>query len=213
VRRSKKPPNRRLQLATLRNPKCEACALCNSSVNVCVMGRGNPRAKIVLIGEAPGAKEAETGKPFMGASGRLLGDCLLRAGLGEDEYYVTNINKCRPPGNRTPTADEQAVCTELYLAEELAIIRPYVVVLIGGTAAKWAFPSGYIRGSVNPSEGLVAGSVVACVPTWHPAYYLHSGDQSIPGLITKHLRLARRTRDAVAKQIAEAKRSIHDPDN
>lgn len=180
------------QLTILRNPQCEACALNNSSVNVCVMGRGSPRSKIVLIGEAPGRAESETGKPFMGQAGQLLNELLEDAGIVNP--YITNICKCRPPGNRKPKDDEQATCTKLYLNEELAIIRPRVVVLLGAVSSRWAFPSGFIRGIVNPHHHLIPNDMIACVPTWHPAYYFHSGrDKSVRRQLYQHLLLAKET--------------------
>ncbi|MBR6530309.1 MAG: uracil-DNA glycosylase [Clostridia bacterium] len=116
--------------------ECETCTLCPlhlSRTNV-VFGRGNERAKLLFVGEAPGAKEDLAGKPFVGASGKLLEATLREVGIGEDEYYIANILKCRPPENRDPRPEEVFACTP-YLERQIAKMRPSLVVCLGRIAA------------------------------------------------------------------------------
>lgn len=163
----------------LRNPQCRACPLHKSTVNVCVMGRGNVDAPIHLIGEAPGEAESRTGLPFMGKAGvDVLNPILDELGIA-DKVYISNICRCRPPNNRTPTTDETNVCSQLYLMRELAIVQPIIVVGLGGTAKKFLFPS-----FTKPARGTVLKIDLFHtmvyghwgMHTWHPAYCLpHRG--------------------------------------
>lgn len=112
---------------------CEKCALCRERKNV-VFGRGNERAKLVFVGEAPGAKEDESGLPFVGAAGKLLDRALSEVGILPEEYYVANIVKCRPPENRDPTSAEALACLP-YLERQIEKIDPEYVVCLGRIAA------------------------------------------------------------------------------
>lgn len=157
---------RRQKIEAVRNERCRRCTLHRSSQNVCVMGRGNPRAKLMLLGEAPGAAEAKTGKPFMGQAGKLLDRILDAIGLDRDAY-ISNLARCRPPDNRTPTKREISLCHS-YLRDEREIVRPKLVVIMGKTVAK--------RAGLATPERLHGAIFDWCwTPTMitvHPAYCL-----------------------------------------
>ncbi len=113
---------------------CEQCRL-HLSRKVAVPGEGPLDARLILVGEAPGAEEDSAGRPFVGASGRFLRREMEAAGIDVGPIYITNVVKCRPPGNRTPRADEIAICTGLYLARQVRLVRPQGIVTLGATAA------------------------------------------------------------------------------
>lgn len=112
---------------------CTKCALSKSRKN-CVFGTGSREARLVFVGEAPGAREDETGIPFVGAAGKLLDKYLLAVGIERDDVYIANILKCRPPDNRDPLQDEQDACIP-YLWEQLRLIRPEIIVCLGRISA------------------------------------------------------------------------------
>src|SRR5215510_8059169 len=97
-----------------------------------VMGEGPSDAKILIVGEAPGEEEARSGRPFIGGAGRVLSRMLHQAGLQRQECYVTNVVKCRPPGNRTPTDEEIRSCAAI-LTQEVVAVRPNLVLGVGAT--------------------------------------------------------------------------------
>jgi DNA polymerase len=101
-----------------------------------VPGDGKPSARVMLIGEAPGREEDETGHPFVGAAGRFLDQVLEGTGINRDDLFITNIVKCRPPNNRTPRVGEIETCTSNYLFEQIELISPALIMLLGGVAAK-----------------------------------------------------------------------------
>lgn len=169
-------------LKVIRDPSCTRCCLHESATNICVMGRGNPRAKIFLIGEAPGEAEAKTGKPFMGEAGKLLNGYLNDLNAN-DKVYITNTVKCRPPSNRKPTTKEADVCAFRYLFKELDLLKPKLLVLMGRTPIDFFFrKNSFVRGKVY-----VMTNGMLVIPTFHPAYYLHSGSNPEPlGEVIKH---------------------------
>lgn len=112
---------------------CRGCQLCESRTNT-VFGKGNPNADILFIGEAPGKQEDELGLPFVGASGKLLDKYLDAIDLSENDIYVANILKCRPPNNRDPKEEEELACIG-YLREQLNVIQPKIIVCLGRIAA------------------------------------------------------------------------------
>ncbi len=120
---------------------CTKCGLCRTRTNA-VPGKGNPNAKIIFIGEAPGRTEDERGEPFVGSAGKRLDDALKKAGMSREDVYITNVVKCRPPENRVPTDDERAMCRN-YLEAEIAAIDPEVICVMGNTA------SGSVLGQSN----------------------------------------------------------------
>ncbi len=113
--------------------ECTECDLCKSRKN-CVFGAGNLDAELMFIGEAPGAREDESGIPFVGAAGKLLDKYLTAVGIDRDKVYITNILKCRPPENRDPLPEEQDKCIG-YLREQLKLIQPKLIVCLGRISA------------------------------------------------------------------------------
>lgn len=170
-------------LDRLYNPKCKKCKLRKSSVNVCILGKGNVMSKIMLIGEAPGSAESKSGKPFMGRSGKLLDECIEKAGL-KNKVYITNTVRCRPPSNRNPENSELSAC-RYYLQSEISIIEPESIVLMGSVATKafgidkkriHSLPIYIDMGAPLKWRGYLNKS-------WHPAYCLRTGKQQIKQLI------------------------------
>lgn len=140
-----------------------------------VMGSGNENADIVLIGEAPGKKEDETGVPFVGAAGKFLDGLLAGANLQRDDVYITNIVKYRPPNNRDPSKAEKAAFLP-YLLRQLEIIQPRVVVTLGRHSMEYFLPDATI-GDVHGTVVARADSGLAwdLVPLYHPAAALYNG--------------------------------------
>lgn len=151
---------------------CTRCALCEGRSNV-VFGMGNPRARLMFVGEGPGAEEDRQGLPFVGRSGKLLDRLILEElGLTREACYIANVVKCRPPGNRDPKPDEIEACRP-YLQEQLAVIGPEVVVTLGKFAAQVLLGTSEginrLRGQVHSfGQGVL-------IPTYHPAYVLRGG--------------------------------------
>jgi DNA polymerase len=151
---------------------CERCPeLCASRKNT-VFADGNPHARIVLVGEAPGKNEDDQGVPFVGQAGQLLDNILAAMGLSRSKHvYVLNTVKCRPPGNRVPTAEEKANCRE-YLDRQIKAVDPAWIVCLGSTASQSILGQNVeaVRGQVVESEGR---KVLA---TYHPAAILWEND-------------------------------------
>jgi uracil-DNA glycosylase len=114
---------------------CTKCPL-HESRTLAVPGDGKPSAKVMIIGEAPGREEDESGHPFVGSAGRYLDHILEGTGLDRDDFFITNVVKCRPPKNRAPKKGEVDTCTSNYLFEQIDLITPRLIVLLGGVAAK-----------------------------------------------------------------------------
>jgi len=153
-----------------------------------VMGRGNPNAPIVLIGEAPGKEEDKLGKPFVGKSGQLLDKLLVSAGFSIHEYYITNIVKYRPPQNRDPKKSEVALFKP-YLLRELDIIRPRYLGTLGRHALSCFLPKGKIslvHGQVLP----LPSCQFQLVPLYHPAAALYD-PRLLPTLVKDLEKLAK----------------------
>jgi len=122
-----------MDIHELRQPLCTLCPLHETARTICVMGNGPVDAIAMIIGEAPGANEDEEGKPFVGKSGQLLDRTLASAGLLREDVYVTNVVKCRPPGNRAPDQEEMDACVK-YLIREYKLIQPKYILLLGNAA-------------------------------------------------------------------------------
>jgi uracil-DNA glycosylase family 4 len=152
---------------------CVACPLASTRTQV-VFSRGAGRSGLMFVGEAPGKDEDLQGEPFVGRSGKLL-DRLIdeELGMGRDDYYVANVLKCRPPGNRDPLPDEIATCSH-WLDSQIAEVGPRVIVTLGNFATRYllATTEGItrLRGRLHPYR---PGIVV--VPTFHPSAALRSG--------------------------------------
>jgi DNA polymerase len=114
---------------------CVKCQLCESRTHA-VPGDGKPTAKAMIIGEGPGRDEDATGHPFVGASGQFLNHALEGTGLSRDDFFITNVVKCRPPHNRTPRKLEMDTCTPSYLFKQIELITPQIIMLLGAVAAK-----------------------------------------------------------------------------
>jgi DNA polymerase len=128
---------------------CQCCGLAATRQQV-VVGRGNPNARLLLVGEAPGAEEEACGQPFVGRSGRLLEAMLAAAGLdSERDLYIANVIKCRPPGNRKPSRTEIEACRP-WLERQIALVRPQLVLLVGATALEALLG---IRGGITKLRG------------------------------------------------------------
>jgi len=112
--------------------KCTKCDLCKTRTNA-VPGKGNFQSDVIFVGEAPGKNEDQKGEPFIGVAGKKLSVALDEAGISRDDIYITNIVKCRPPNNRVPTTNERDTCKE-YLKQEIAIIKPKLICILGNTA-------------------------------------------------------------------------------
>lgn len=147
------------------NPSCDLCVLNRAANFVCLMGNGAIPAKVMVVGEAPGQKEDQVGKPFQGPSGKLLDKLLEKAGLSRDRVYITNAVKCRPPDNRTPRPKELKACRP-YLVDELEQVKPKFVIVLGAAAVKQTLGGlkiTEVHGSVILRDG------VTYLPAFHPA--------------------------------------------
>ena len=154
----------------------EGCALKRTAKNT-VFADGLPAAPVMIIGEAPGADEDRLGKPFVGVSGQLMDRMMEAIGLKRGEgFYITNILFWRPPGNRTPTLAEQAMCLA-FTRRHLELVRPKLLILAGGTAAKAVLDTAEgimrLRGKWT-SVRLDDGTEIPTMPTFHPAYLLRT---------------------------------------
>ncbi|TLM61383.1 MAG: uracil-DNA glycosylase [Deltaproteobacteria bacterium] len=149
---------------------CQRCGLCGTRKTL-VFGVGNPSARLVLVGEAPGREEDEKGEPFVGEAGRLLDRILFAMGLSRDDVYICNVLKCRPPNNRDPEPDEIATC-EPFLIRQLAAIQPQMIVALGRFAIQTLLqtkaPISRLRGTWQQYQG------IPLMPTYHPAYLLRN---------------------------------------
>lgn len=151
---------------------CARCPHLASSRTQTVFGEGSPSARLMFIGEAPGADEDRTGRPFVGKAGQLLTDMITKGmGLRREDVYITNVLKSRPPGNRDPLPDEVAHCKP-YLERQIEIIRPEFLCLLGRIAAQavldTALPLSRLRGRWHQYRG------VPTLVTYHPAYLLRN---------------------------------------
>jgi uracil-DNA glycosylase family 4 len=157
--------------------QCQRCSLREGARNV-VFGEGNPQAKLIFIGEGPGAEEDRLGRPFVGAAGRLLDHILAAGGWSREEIYIANVVKCRPPGNRPPKRTEIQSCLPL-LQKQLALIAPRIIVALGASAAKTLLDDPYIsitreRGHWHKIDKYML------MPTFHPAALLRDPRKKKP---------------------------------
>lgn len=147
--------------------QCSRCRLAETRRNV-VFGEGDPHAKLMFIGEGPGADEDATGRPFVGEAGQLLDKMILAMKFRREEVYIANVVKCRPPGNRVPQDDEAAECIG-YLRRQIELVHPEAIVLLGATALRFLLGKEGIRrcrGLWHDYRG------IPVMPTYHPAYLL-----------------------------------------
>lgn len=154
---------------------CTRCALCQTRTQT-VLGDGDPQAKLMLIGEAPGFHEDQQGIPFVGEAGQLLNKILNAIELTRSQVYIANILKCRPPENRDPHASEVEQCTP-YLIQQIQIIQPKLIVALGRIAAHYLLQN---KQSLETQRGSALHSPILNTPifvTYHPAYLLRNPDE------------------------------------
>ena len=168
--------------------ECNSCQKCilGSTRNNIVFSDGSAEAKILLIGEAPGADEDATGTPFVGRAGKLLTKLIEDCGFSrKDDFYICNTVKCRPPENRVPTNEEKALC-EKYLLEQIKIVNPKVIVLCGATSAK-SFLGDKIKISQIRGQWYKLFDGIDATVIFHPSYLLrnHSELEGSPRWLTK----------------------------
>jgi DNA polymerase len=150
---------------------CTRCKLCTLGRSQIVFGVGNPKARLMFVGEAPGEDEDKKGEPFVGRAGQLLTKIIEAIGLAREQVYIANVIKCRPPNNRNPEPDEVAAC-EPFLFRQIDVIQPKVIVPLGKFAAQSLLrtvdPITRLRGRQFEYRGAVL------IPTFHPAYLLRN---------------------------------------
>jgi uracil-DNA glycosylase family 4 len=155
---------------------CTKCEISGSRLNA-VPGQGNPKARLMFVGEAPGADEDKQGLAFIGRAGKLLTEIIIAMGLSRDEVFIGNILKCRPPGNRDPKLDEIDNCWP-YLKRQLELIQPEVIVALGAHAARTLLDTkdaiGKLRGRFHEYKFSDDVPPSKLMPTYHPAYLLRN---------------------------------------
>lgn len=162
-------PEAKLLWKEFRNSKCKLCELHKTAQTVCLMGNGPVPADIMIVGEAPGFREDDVAKPFAGRSGQLLRRELENVGISPESCFITNVNKCRPPDNRTPKASEATACRP-YLERELDSVKPRFILLVGGHALKVIKKGGIMK---HRGEVYQFGDAQV-LPTVHPAAVLRN---------------------------------------
>ena len=154
---------------------CKKCKLCENR-NKVVIGKGNKNAKIMFIGEGPGADEDREGLPFVGKAGQLMDKAFSGIGINKEEVYIANIVKCRPPNNRNPEYEEADSCKE-YLDSQINLIKPEIIVLLGSVALKNILGKDY---GITASRGnWIEKDGIKYFPTFHPAALLRDEAKKI----------------------------------
>lgn len=164
---------------------CQRCRLCEGRTNI-VFGVGNPKARLMFVGEAPGRDEDRKGEPFVGRAGQLLDKIIEAMKLKREEVYIANVVKCRPPENRNPAPDEIQTC-EPFLLRQIEIIRPKVIVCLGTFAAQTLLSTenkiSSLRAKFHPwpsatlkarFETVLPEGAIQLMPTYHPAFLLRN---------------------------------------
>ena len=156
--------------------QCQCCSLRSNARGV-VFGDGSPDARLMFVGEAPGAEEDRLGKPFVGAAGQLLEKIMGSVGLQRGEVFIANIVKCRPPGNRIPKKDEVEACF-VYLVRQIELIQPRLIVCLGALSTQYLVHNDakitVVRGNVFEKGG------IKIIPTFHPAAILRDANKKKP---------------------------------
>lgn len=154
---------------------CKKCKLCSGRNNI-VFGTGNKNADIMFIGEGPGADEDMQGIPFVGKAGKLMDKAFEGLEIERDNVYIANIVKCRPPQNRVPEDDEAKACLN-YLRNQVILVKPKIIVLLGSTALKNILGDEY---GITKSRGKwIEKKEILYMPTWHPAALLRDENKKI----------------------------------
>ena len=155
--------------------QCRKCRLCETRKNV-VFGVGNREADIMFIGEGPGADEDAQGEPFVGKAGKLMNMAFDMLGIKREEVYIANIVKCRPPNNRNQQDDEAENCLD-YLRNQVILVKPKIIVLLGSVALKNVLGKEY---GITASRGKwLERKGILYMPTWHPAALLRDENKKI----------------------------------
>lgn len=174
-------PGRQAQMEAIREiadqvKSCRKCEIGGTRTHA-VPGEGNPHARLVFVGEAPGADEDAQGRPFVGRAGQLLTKMITAMGLARDEVFICNILKCRPPNNRDPKLEEIHNCLP-YLKRQLEVIQPEVIVALGAHAARTLLETdlaiGKLRGRFHEYRFSEEAPPAKLMPTYHPAYLLRN---------------------------------------
>lgn len=170
-------PAERMERLAIAARQCQHCAHLASSRRSVVFGSGNPEAKLMFVGEAPGPEEDEVGEPFVGTAGQLLTKMIEAMGMKREEIYIANVLKCRPDlpegsiGNRKPTTQEMGSCLP-FLEKQIKIVQPKILVALGATAVEGLLhektPIGKLRGNWMNFQG------IPLIPTYHPTYLLRN---------------------------------------
>jgi DNA polymerase len=170
------PADRAAALEALRAEigDCTRCPLAYAGRRTIVFADGDPNARLMFVGEGPGADEDETGTPFVGKAGQLLNNMIGAMGLKREEVYIANIVKCRPPANRTPEFVEASTCSQ-FLIQQIDIVRPQVIVALGATAATYLLGVKQSLASLRGTWHTSRGAKVAV--TYHPAFLLRDPRQ------------------------------------
>ena len=153
---------------------CTRCPLAYGGRHKIVFGDGEPNARLMFVGEGPGADEDESGLPFVGKAGQLLNNMISAMGLQREEVYIANIVKCRPPANRTPEYVEATTCSQ-FLIQQIDVVKPQVIVALGATAATYLLGVKQSLASLRGSWHEARGAKVAV--TYHPAFLLRDPRQ------------------------------------
>ena len=179
LKKSQQPGEIKLQLENLKKQitEIDGCDLKNHA-NQLVFSDGNFRSKIMLVGEGPGQKEDETGKPFMGDAGKLLNKMLAAIDIKRESIYITNVVNYRPPNNRKPTTAEINKYSK-FLYEHISIINPKILIIMGGTAMEALIGNNF---KISQERGIwkdviIKGKTYLSIVTFHPAYLLRQPDQ------------------------------------
>ena len=154
---------------------CKKCKLCTNRTNI-VFADGNKNANVMLIGEGPGADEDKQGVPFVGKAGQLMNKAFEGLGIDRKKLYIANIVKCRPPNNRNPQDDEAENCLD-YLRNQVILVKPKIIVLLGSVALKNVLGKEY---GITASRGKwLERKGILYMPTWHPAALLRDENKKI----------------------------------
>lgn len=159
---------------------CQLCPLARERTHA-VPGEGNPRAEVLFVGEGPGRKEDESGRPFVGAAGKFLDEMLASVGWKRQDVFIANVVKCRPPGNRDPEESEIHTCVTNYLVHQVNLIEPKLIVTLGRHSMKWFLknpePISRMHGKLKLITDKKTGKTQFILPLYHPAAALYNGGQ------------------------------------
>ncbi|MFN7959498.1 MAG: uracil-DNA glycosylase [Holophagaceae bacterium] len=194
------PPEGVAQAASLQDLQqaiqgCLACPLGPGRLRF-VFGEGDPRARLMFVGEGPGRDEDLQGRPFVGKAGELLDKMIGAIGLRRDQTYIANVVKCRPPDNRTPTSEEAHACLG-YLRRQIELIRPAVIVTLGATPLRElvGVGEGITRVRGQWKRVVVGNREIPVMPTFHPAYVLRQYTQDVRRAVWEDLKAAKEWAD------------------